>query len=51
VVLTGAKGRKHYPQPVRRIKYSDESTDKTFNFLTNHLAVAAPTVAELYRYR
>ena len=51
VVLTGAKGRKHYPQPVRRIKYYDESTDKTFNFLTNHFAVAAPTVAELYRYR
>ena len=51
VMLTGAKGRKHYPQPLRRIKYYDEGTDKTFNFLTNHLAVSAPTVAELYRYR
>ena len=29
----------------------DADTDKTFNFLTNHLAVAAPTVAQLYRYR
>ena len=51
VVLTGDKGRRHYPQPLRRIKYYDEGTQKTFNFLTNHFAVAAPTVAELYRYR
>ena len=51
VMLTGAKGRRHYPQPVRRIKYYDKSTEKTFNFLTNHFAVPASTVAELYRYR
>ena len=51
VVLTGAKGKKHYPQPVRRIKYYDGNTQKTFNFLTNHFAVPALTVAELYRYR
>ena len=51
VVLTGAKGRKHYPQPLRRIKYYDAGTQKTFNFLTNHFAVSAPTVAQLYRYR
>ena len=51
VVLTGAKGHKHYPQPLRRIKYYDTSTEKTFNFLTNHFAVSAPTVAQLYRYR
>ena len=51
VVLTGAKGRKHYPQPPRRIKYYDAGTEKTFNFLTNHFAVSAPTVAQLYRYR
>ena len=47
VVLTGAKSRKHYPQPLRRIKYYDAGTGKTFNFLTNHFAVSAPTVAEL----
>ena len=51
VVLTGAKGKKRYPQPVRRIKYYDANTQKTFNFLTNHFAVPALTVAELYRYR
>ena len=51
VVLTGAKGKKRYPQPVRRIKYHDANTQKTFTFLTNHFAVPALTVAELYRYR
>ena len=51
MVLTGAKGRKHYPQPLRRIKYYDAGTDKTFNFLTNHFTVPAPIVAELYRCR
>ena len=50
-MLTGAKGKKRYPQPVRRIKYYDANTQKTFNFLTNHFAVPALTVAELYRYR
>ena len=50
-MLTGAKGRKHYPQPLRRIKYYDAATEKTFNFLTNHFAVTAPTVAQLYRHR
>ena len=51
VVLTGARGKRHYPQPIRRIKYYDAKTQKTFNFLTNHFAVPALTVAELYRYR
>ena len=49
--MTGEKGRKHYPQPLRRIKYYDAGTEKTFNFLTNHFAVSAPTVAQLYRCR
>ena len=51
VVLTGAKGKKHYPQPVPRIKYYDANTQKTFNFLTNHFAAPAFTVAELCRYQ
>ena len=51
VVLTGAKGKKHYPQPMHRVKYYDKNTQKTFNVLTNRFAVPALTVAELYRYR
>ena len=51
VVLTGAKGKTHYPRPVRRIKYHDENIQKTFNCLANRFAVSALTVAERYRDR
>jgi len=51
VVLTGVKARKDYPDSLRRIKYYDEQTGKTFNFLTNNFTVPAHTIAELYRYR
>ena len=51
VVLTGAKSKKHYPQPLRRVKYRDAATGKTFNFLTNNFAIPAATVADLYRCR
>ena len=51
VALTGVTTAKDYPQPLRRIKYHDERTGKTFNFLTNNFAIPAQTVADLYRYR
>jgi len=51
IVLTGINTTKGYPQPLRRIKYQDEKTDKTFNFLTNNFTIPAQTVADLYRYR
>ena len=51
IVLTGADSTSRYPQPLRRVKYWDESTGKTFNFLTNSFAIPALTVAELYRHR
>ena len=50
-MLTAEDSASRYPQPLRRVKYWDESTDKTFNFLTNNFAIPALTVAELYRYR
>ena len=40
-----------YPQPLRRIRYHDVQTSKTFNFLTNNFAIPAQTVTDLYRYR
>jgi len=49
--LTGADAKVNYPQQLRRIKYHDSHTEKTFNFLTNNFTVPAKTVAELYRYR
>jgi hypothetical protein len=51
VVLTGTKSAHGYPQPLRRVKYHDAQTGKTFNFLTNNFAIPAQTVADLYRYR
>ncbi len=51
IVLTGADTPIHYPQPLRRIKYRDVQTAKTFNFLTTNFAVPAQTIADLYRYR
>jgi len=51
IVLTGTNTATDYPQPLRRIKYHDAQTGKTFNFLTNNFAIPAQTVADLYRYR
>jgi len=51
IVLTGVDTKNHYPQPLRRIKYHDSKTQKTFSFLTNNFAIPAQTVADLYRYR
>jgi len=44
IVLTGVNAKVDYPQPLRRIKYHDCKTGKTFNFLTNNFAIPAQTV-------
>lgn len=51
IVLTGVKSSNDYPQPIRRVKYHDPVSGKTFNFLTNHFAITAQTVADLYKSR
>ncbi len=51
IILTGVNAKSDYPQPLRRIKYHDRKTGKTFNFLTNNFTIPAQTVADLYRYR
>jgi len=51
IVLTRAQSKESYPQPLRRVKYRDATTGKTFNFLTNQFTVPAATVADLYRCR
>jgi len=48
---SGKHSPRLYPEQLRRIKYYDAETDKTFVFLTNHFELPALTVAELYRYR
>jgi hypothetical protein len=51
IVLTGINTADSYPQPLRRVKYYDAKTKKTFNFLTNNFVIPPQTVADLYRHR
>jgi hypothetical protein len=51
IMLTGQKTSKEYPEKVRRVKYYDAETDKTFVFLTNNFTLPPMTIAQLYRCR
>lgn len=51
IVLTGFYSTQHYPDKLRRIKYHDAKTEKTFVFLTNNFTLPALTIAKLYRCR
>ena len=51
IVLSGAASRAHYPLPLRRIRFRDPESNKTFVFLTNDFSLPALTIAALYRNR
>ena len=51
VRTAGVRTSDLYPEKIRRIKYHDLETGKRLIFLTNHFALEAATVAELYKYR
>jgi hypothetical protein len=51
IVLEGAVSRKRYPEKLRRIKFNDPETGKTFVFLTNNFALPASTICALYKMR
>ena len=51
IVLRGSKSSKDYPDPLRRVGYYDVETQKRFVYLTNNFALAALTIAELYKAR
>ena len=42
---------KNYPEKLRRVKFFDKETDKSYVFLTNDFNIKAITVAELYKNR
>lgn len=50
IVLTGAKAD-CCPIRLRRIRYLDRETDKTYVFLTNNGHLAARTIADIYKAR
>jgi hypothetical protein len=51
IMLVNYYAKKEYPQQLRRIKYFDKETHKTFVFLTNNFELNAIHIALLYKYR
>jgi hypothetical protein len=51
IVLTGFYTRQGFDRPLRRIKFNDPETGKSFVFLTNNFVLPAITIARLYKYR
>jgi hypothetical protein len=51
VTLTGFYSKMAYPDPLRRIGFTDLDTGRRFEFLTNNFSVPALTIASLYRSR
>ena len=51
VKLTSFYPLKGYPEKLRRIKYYDQESGKTFVFLTNNMEITALQVALLYKNR
>ena len=51
VTLKHFYSRKKYPEKLRRIKYYDEITNKTYTYLTNNFEISAKTIADLYKHR
>lgn len=49
--LTGFYVSKEYPDKLRKIKFYDQETDRTFIFLTNNFELPAEQIAFLYKNR
>ncbi len=49
--LSGYYVSKEYPEKLRRIKFYDQETDRTFVFLTNNFELSPEQVAFLYKNR
>lgn len=51
VRFSSSKGRKAYPDLVRRIRFKDPQTERSLIFLTNNLVLEANVIAMIYRHR
>lgn len=51
IVLVNHYSSKDYPDKLRRIKYYDAETEKTFVFITNNFQLSALTIARLFKER
>jgi transposase len=51
ISLDGVRTSEDYPPHLRRIRFRDPETNKTLIFLTNHTALPALTICNLYKSR
>lgn len=51
IQFTGKVTAKKCPISLRRIRYKDKETGKLYTFLTNNFALAAKTIADIYKSR
>ena len=51
IELTGTQTKKSYPKPLRKVKYYDSESKKTYEFITNALERSAVEIAMLYKER
>ena len=51
VTLEGFYASQDYPEHIRRIRFTDPSSEKTLIFLTNNTSLPATTIAALYKNR
>jgi len=51
IELTGTQTKKNYPKPLRKVKYYDSESKKTYEFITNDLERSAVEIAMIYKER
>jgi transposase len=51
IALDGRDSRRYYPDHLRRIRFKDHESGKTFVFMTNHFVLPAATICALYKCR
>lgn len=51
IKLAGVKSARHYPDRLRRVRYTDPDTNKQLVLLTNCFCLDAMTIAQLYKAR
>lgn len=51
ILLNGVNAHKNYPEQLRRIRFKDLPTGKTYIFITNNMALPALTICKLYKSR
>jgi hypothetical protein len=51
VLLNNYYAAKDYPERIRRVKFHDTESGKTFVFLTNNFHLKATEIAQLYKHR